>query len=113
MVLENFISQSMDPFSAQELYIRLMDVMLKVLLPAFFIALKLTGTFIDFMLGLSNSETKNEDLKSVKIENLLGSEMVESFNIRTCVNPKLTKLDSGETKIVYQSLTAQGSFQKS
>ena len=99
----------MDPFSAQELYIRLMDVMLKVLLPAFFIALKLTGTFIDFMLGLSNSE----DLKSVKIENLLGSEMVESFNIRTCVNPKLTKLDSGETKIVYQSLTAQGSFQKS
>ena len=103
----------MDPFSAQELYIRLMDIMLKVLLPAFFIALKLTGTFIDFMLGLSNSETKNEDLKSVKIENLLGSEMVESFNIRTCVNPKLTKLDSGETKIVYQSLTAQGSFQKS
>ena len=113
MVLENFISQSMDPFSAEELYVRLMDIMLKVLLPAFFIALKLTGTFIDFMLGLSNSEKKSEDLKSVKIKNLLGSEIVESFNFRTCVNPELTKLDSGETKIVYQSLTAQGSFQKS
>ena len=90
-----------------------MDILLKVLLPAFFIALKLTGTFIDFMLGLSNSEKKSEDLKSSKIENLLGSEIVESFNFRTCVNPKLTKHDSGETRIIYQSLTAQGSYQKS
>ena len=90
-----------------------MDILLKVLLPAFFIALKLTGTFIDFMLGLSNSEKKSEDLKSSKIENLLGSEIVESFNFRTCVNPKLTKQDSGETRIIYQSLTAQGSYQKS
>ena len=113
MAPDKFISQSMDPISAKELHIRLMDIMLKVLLPAFFIALKLTGAFIDFMLSLSNSEKKSEDLKSVKIENLLGSEIVESFNFRTCVNPKLTKLDSGETKILYQSLTAQGSFQKS
>ena len=65
------------------------------------------------MLGLSNSEKKSEDLKSSKIENLLGSEIVESFNFRTCVNPKLTKQDSGETRIIYQSLTAQGSYQKS
>ena len=113
MAPDKFISHSMDPISAKELHIRLMDIMLKVLLPAFFIALKLTGAFIDFMLSLSNSEKKSEDLKSVKIENLLGSEIVESFNFRTCVNPKLTKLDSGETKILYQSLTAQGSFQKS
>ena len=57
-----------------------MDILLKVLLPAFFIALKLTGTFIDFMLGLSNSEKKSEDFKSLKIKNLLGSKIVESFN---------------------------------
>ena len=34
---------------------RLMNLMMKILLPAFFIALKLTGSFIDFMLGLANS----------------------------------------------------------
>ena len=107
------INHSMDPFSAEQFHIRLLDIMLKVLLPAFFIALKLTGSFIDFMLGLSNSEKKTQDLKSAKIKNLLGSEIVDSFNFRTCVNPKLKKLDSGETKIVYQSLTAQESFQKS
>ena len=57
-----------------------MDILLKVLLPAFFIALKLTGTFIDFMLGLSNSEKKSEDFKSLNVKNLLGSKIVESFN---------------------------------
>ena len=87
--------------------------MLKILLPAFFIALKLTGTFIDFMLGLSNSEKTSQDLKSAKIKNLLGSRVVDSFNFRTCVNPKLTRQNSGETKIVYQSLTAQDSYQRS
>ena len=75
----------MEPCSAEKFKIRLFDVMLKVLLPAFFIALKLTGTFIDFMLGLSNSEKKNEDFKSMKIKNLLGSEIADSFNFRTCV----------------------------
>ena len=39
-----------------------MDVMMKILLPACFIALKLTGTFIDFMLGLANSDVQ-EDTK--------------------------------------------------
>ena len=86
---------------------------MKILLPACFIALKLTGTFIDFMLGLSNSENDTQDVKSVTIKNLLGSEIVESFNFRTCVKPKLTKQNSGETKIVYQSLTAQEPLQKS
>ena len=37
-----------------------MDVMMKILLPACFIALKLTGTFIDFMLGLSNSNVQED-----------------------------------------------------
>ena len=102
-----------NPCSAEQLHIRSMDIMLKILLPACFIALKLTGTFIDFMLGLSNSENDTQDVKSVTIKNWLGSEIVESFNFRTCVNPKLTKQNSGETKIVYQSLTAQEWFQKS
>ena len=34
--------------------------MMKILLPAGFIALKLTGTFIDFMLGLANSNIQEE-----------------------------------------------------
>ena len=33
---------------------------MKILLPAGFIALKLTGTFIDFMLGLANSNIKED-----------------------------------------------------
>ena len=103
----------MNLFSAEEFHIRLMDIMLKILLPAFFIVLKLAGTFIDFMLGLSNSEKTSQDLKSAKIKNLLGSRIVDSFNFRTCVNPKLTRQNSGETKIVYQSLTAQDSYQRS
>ena len=37
-----------------------MDVMLKILLPAGFVALKLTGTFIDFMLGLANSNIQED-----------------------------------------------------
>ena len=39
---------------------RLMDVMMKILLPACFIALKLTGSFIDFMIGLANSSVKED-----------------------------------------------------
>ena len=34
--------------------------MMKILLPAGFIALKLTGTFIDFMLGLANSNIQED-----------------------------------------------------
>ena len=34
--------------------------MMKILLPAGFIAFKLTGTFIDFMLGLANSNVQEE-----------------------------------------------------
>ena len=39
---------------------RLMDVMMKILLPTCFIALKLTGSFIDFMLGLANSNVQED-----------------------------------------------------
>ena len=117
-------------------HIRGMDIMMKILLPACFIALKLTGTFIDFMLGLSNSEIEEEkdleiataiqeefrlyknetnletgDSKTAMVKKLLGSEVVKSFSFRTCVNPKLSKLESGETKIAYQSLTTQESPQ--
>lgn len=117
-------------------HIRGMDIMMKILLPACFIALKLTGTFIDFMLGLSNSEIEEEkdleiataiqeefglyinetnletgDSKTATVKKLLGSEVVKSFSFRTCVNPKLSKQESGETKIAYQSLTTQESPQ--
>lgn len=116
-------------------HIRGMDIMMKILLPACFIALKLTGTFIDFMLGLSNSEiTEEKDFEIAKaiqeefslyqnetniekensntamVKKLLGSEIVENFSFRTCVNPKLAKQKSGETKITYQSLTTQESL---
>ena len=53
-----------------------------------------------------------EDTKTSELKNILGSEIVESFSFRTCVNPKLVKKDSGETNIVYQSLTAKDLLQR-
>ena len=45
-----------------------MDIMMKILLPAGFVTLKLTGTFIDFMLGLSNSNSREEtSIKTAKV----------------------------------------------
>ena len=134
--------------------------MMKILLPAGFIALKLTGTFIDFMLGLANSNVQENtgittpqvrDLRflshrescvvlhlswSLKTELLelfdlyknssatdsyiskgsdtlktwLSNTTVESFRFRTCVKPKLSENQFGETKIIYESLTAQDSL---
>ena len=47
---------------------RVMDVVMKILLPACFIALKLTGSFIDFMLGLANSNNQKEiDITSSQV----------------------------------------------
>ena len=43
---------------------KLMNVMMKIVLPACFISLKLTGSFIDFMLGLANSNVQ-EDINLV------------------------------------------------
>ena len=39
---------------------KLMDIMMKIVLPACFISLKLTGSFIDFMLGLANSNVQED-----------------------------------------------------
>ena len=44
--------------SAAMVHNRLMDLAMKILLPASFITLKLTGSFIDFMLGLANSNVQ-------------------------------------------------------
>ena len=131
--------------------------MMKILLPACFIALKLTGTFIDFMLGLANSnvqedtqittakgrDSRHHQIEIIfccptfivkpwtevleifdlyenssaadsyistganKLKSLLSSKTVESFEFRTCVKPKLSKNQFGETEIIYESLTAK------
>ena len=60
VVIEIVVRRYNHSTSAVMLRIRWMDVMMKILLPLCFIALKLTGTFIDFMLGLSNSNVKEE-----------------------------------------------------
>ena len=39
---------------------RLMNFMMKIVFPACFISLKLTGSFIDFMLGLANSNVQED-----------------------------------------------------
>ena len=39
---------------------KLMNGMMKIVLPACFISLKLTGSFIDFMLGLANSNVQED-----------------------------------------------------
>ena len=47
---------------------RLMDVLMKILLPVCFIALKLTGCFIDFMLGFANSSVQEDiDLDTFQV----------------------------------------------
>ena len=51
--------------------------------------------------------TENEGSKTAQLKGVLGNEIVDSFSFRTCVNPKLSKQESGETNIAYQSLTAQ------
>ena len=45
------------------------------------------------------------------LKNLLGKKTVESFSFRTCVKPKLSKNELGETNIIYESLTTQDSLQ--
>ena len=42
--------------------------MMKIVLPACFISLKLTGSFIDFMLGLANSNVQEDiDLVATQV----------------------------------------------
>ena len=118
----------------KEYKIIILDVLLKLLLPMSFIALKITGSYIDFMLALGlvkfaktadsmiclNSidlkrymipvkvNSENEGLKSnasSSMKNLLGEKMVQSFYFRTCVDATIEN-DGDNTQIRYSSLTA-------
>ena len=61
----------MHSLSASMVRNRLMNVMVKIVLPASFIALKLTGSFIDFMLGLANSNVQEDiDLVASQVRDL-------------------------------------------
>ena len=61
----------MHPLSASTVRNRLMNVMMKIFLPACFISLKLTGSFIDFMLGLANSNVQEDiDLVASQVRDL-------------------------------------------
>ena len=132
---------------------------MKILLPTGFLALKLTGTFIDFMLRLANSNIQEEtEITTAKVRDWrlishrefcvalylswslesevlelfdlygnssttesyvskgsdtlktwLSNTTIESFRFRTCVKPKLSENQFGETKIIYESLTSQDS----
>ena len=78
----NFISKAvayMHSLSALMVRNRLMDVMMKILLPACFIALKLTGSFIDFMLGLANSNVQ-QDINTVTPKVRDSQAVNDSFN---------------------------------
>ena len=44
------------------------------------------------------------------MKKLFGTQIVETFRFRTCVDPKITE-ESGGTEIIYESLTAQDFFQ--
>ena len=71
----NGISENI-PKKAGRFHIRWMDVMMKILLPAGFVTLKLTGTFIDFLLGLSNSNTQEVTaIKTAKVRDSFGLHM--------------------------------------
>ena len=50
----------MHSLSASTIQSRLMNIMVKIVLPASFITLKLTGSFIDFMLGLAYSSNQED-----------------------------------------------------
>ena len=64
--------------------------------------------------ALNGSSSVVESLVSkgvYTLKNLLGKKTVESFSFRTCVKPKLSKNELGETNIIYESLTTQDSLQ--
>ena len=66
---------------------RLMNILMKIVLPAFFIALKLTGSFIDFMLGLANSNVQEDiDLVASQVRDPRtmnnNSSLIELFRVR-------------------------------
>ena len=66
---------------------KLMNVMMKIVLPACFISLKLTGSFIDFMLGLANSNVQEDiDLvaSQVRDQRIINNDFsqIELFRVR-------------------------------
>ena len=74
-------------FSASMVQNRLMNIMMKIVLPASFIALKLTGSFIDFMLGLANSNVQEDiDLVASQVRDPRttnnDSSLIELFRVR-------------------------------
>ena len=77
----------MHPLSASTVRNRLMNVMMKIFLPACFISLKLTGSFIDFMLGLANSNVQEDiDLVASQVRDPRtmnnDSSLIELFRVR-------------------------------
>ena len=63
---------------------------MKILLPAGFIALKLTGTFIDFMLGLANSNVQeNTEITTPQVrDSLYLSQRLLIYIYREALNQK-------------------------
>ena len=61
---------------------KLMNVMMKIVLPACFISLKLTGSFIDFMLGLANSNVQ-EDVDIVTSKARDSQAVPSDFRVRS------------------------------
>ena len=77
----------MHPLSASTVRNRLMNVMMKIFLPACFISLKLIGSFIDFMLGLANSNVQEDiDLVASQVRDPRtmnnDSSLIELYRVR-------------------------------
>ena len=101
---------------------RLMDVIMKILLPACFIALKLTGSFIDFMLGLANSNVQEDtDINTSKVRDSLtvnvGSFRIDlissSWEFRYCESCETVVEDllaPNGTSTVMDSLVLKGTY---
>ena len=70
--------------------------MMKILLPAGFIALKLTGTFIDFMLGLANSNVQEDiEITTAKVRDsrlLLHREFCVALHLSWSLKPEVLEL---------------------
>ena len=92
---------------------RLMDVMMKILLPACFIALKLTGSFIDFMLGLANSSV-HEDIE-ISTSQVRDSQLQSHLWDQRYRESFITVVDdilalNGSSVVVMNSLVSKGTY---
>ena len=57
---------NLNPISEPQSCRRYLDFIMSLLLPASFIALKLTGTIIDFLLSLSNTQQPNFPITGIR-----------------------------------------------